>query len=138
MSEMIKILTLKNNVEANLIEQILKENGIPFVIKSFHDNVYDGLFQMQYGWGIIESYEENKEKIVSLYDEMTKETPETVSEESEKSEEIKNNKRLMPISVIILLSVILMSVLLSIAGKYCFHDGKSEVPEKTATTRSMK
>jgi type III secretory pathway lipoprotein EscJ len=42
-----------NEAEANVIKSILKEHGIPAEIKSFHDTAYDGLFQSQYGWGLI-------------------------------------------------------------------------------------
>ncbi|MBW2410717.1 MAG: DUF2007 domain-containing protein [Deltaproteobacteria bacterium] len=42
-----------NEAEANLIKSLLAEHGIYAEIKSFHDTAYDGLFQFQYGWGII-------------------------------------------------------------------------------------
>jgi hypothetical protein len=40
-------------VEAQLMESILKEKGLPHRIRSFHDTAYDGLFQFQKGWGEI-------------------------------------------------------------------------------------
>ena len=43
----------ENEAEANVIKSILEENGIYAEIKSFHDTAYDGLFQSQYGWGVI-------------------------------------------------------------------------------------
>jgi type III secretory pathway lipoprotein EscJ len=52
-------LTLKtlmqpeNEAEANVIKSVLEEHGIYAEIKSFHDTAYDGLFQSQYGWGLI-------------------------------------------------------------------------------------
>ena len=52
-------LTLKtlmqpeNEAEANVIKSVLAEHGIYAEIKSFHDTAYDGLFQSQYGWGLI-------------------------------------------------------------------------------------
>ena len=42
-----------NEAEANLIKSLLAEHGIYAEIRSFHDTAYDGLFQFQYGWGII-------------------------------------------------------------------------------------
>ena len=42
-----------NEAEANVIKSILEEHGISAEIKSFHDTAYDGLFQSQYGWGLI-------------------------------------------------------------------------------------
>jgi len=43
----------ENEAEANVIKSVLEENGISAEIKSFHDTAYDGLFQSQYGWGLI-------------------------------------------------------------------------------------
>jgi hypothetical protein len=50
---MIKLITPENEAEANVIKSILEENGIYAETKSFHDTAYDGLFQSQYGWGLI-------------------------------------------------------------------------------------
>ena len=43
----------ENDAEANVIKSVLAEHGIYAEIKSFHDTAYDGLFQAQYGWGLI-------------------------------------------------------------------------------------
>jgi hypothetical protein len=43
----------ENEAEANVIKSVLAEHGIYAEIKSFHDTAYDGLFQAQYGWGLI-------------------------------------------------------------------------------------
>ena len=43
----------ENEAEANAIKSVLADNGIHAEIKSFHDTAYDGLFQSQYGWGVI-------------------------------------------------------------------------------------
>ena len=43
----------ENEAEANVIKSVLEEHGIYAEIKSFHDTAYDGLFQLQYGWGVI-------------------------------------------------------------------------------------
>ncbi len=43
----------ENATEADVIKKILEENGITAEIKSFYDTAYDGLFQAQYGWGVI-------------------------------------------------------------------------------------
>ena len=49
--EFIRIALLESIVEAQLLESILAERRIPHRIRSFHDTAYDGLFQMQKGWG---------------------------------------------------------------------------------------
>jgi hypothetical protein len=43
----------ENEAEANVIKAILEEHGIYAEKKSCHDTAYDGLFQSQYGWGLI-------------------------------------------------------------------------------------
>ena len=48
-----KIAVLENIVEAQVLESILNEENIPHQIRSFHDTAYNGLFQLQLGWGAI-------------------------------------------------------------------------------------
>ena len=43
----------ENEAEANAIKAVLDEQGIYAEVKSFRDTAYDGLFQSQYGWGVI-------------------------------------------------------------------------------------
>jgi len=66
MRSYVKITGLENIVEAQLMESILKEKGIPHRIRSFHDTAYDGLFQFQKGWGEIYAPEEMKEEILEI------------------------------------------------------------------------
>jgi type III secretory pathway lipoprotein EscJ len=47
------LLKPENEAEANVIKSVLDEHGIHATIKSFHDTAYDGLFQSQYGWGLL-------------------------------------------------------------------------------------
>lgn len=50
-NEFVKIATLESLVEAQVMESILTDQRIPHRIRSFHDTAYDGLFQLQKGWG---------------------------------------------------------------------------------------
>ena len=52
-SRFVKIAVLENIIEAQVMESILWEQEIPHRIRSFHDTAYDGLFQLQKGWGEI-------------------------------------------------------------------------------------
>jgi hypothetical protein len=61
-----KILDLNNVIQATKIKEILDQQGIPFIIRSYQDTAYDGLFQHQYGWGVLEADEQYEEKILSL------------------------------------------------------------------------
>jgi cell division GTPase FtsZ len=68
MEEYIKAVTLDNEIEAGLLESILKERDIPHLMRSYHDTAYDGLYQTQKGWGVVnapESYREEIEEILS-------------------------------------------------------------------------
>ena len=49
----IRIAVLENMIEAQIVESVLKDRGIPHRVRSFHDTAYDGLFQLQKGWGEI-------------------------------------------------------------------------------------
>ncbi len=48
-------LLLRNESEASLLHGILEEDGVPHLIRSYHDRAYDGLWQMQEGWGYVET-----------------------------------------------------------------------------------
>jgi hypothetical protein len=67
MSKVIKILTLNNEIEARAMEQLLKDNNIPFNLKSLRDPAYDGIFQVHMGWGFIEAPEDYKDEIINVY-----------------------------------------------------------------------
>lgn len=61
-----RILTLSSEIEAIAIKEILDSNEIPHIIRSYHDSAYDGLFQNQYGWGVLEADETDEVKILDL------------------------------------------------------------------------
>ena len=65
-------IDLKNEFEAEIFTNILKENDIPYAIMSYHSLVYDGIFELQKGWGYVEIPEEFKEKSLKLYDNFKK------------------------------------------------------------------
>ena len=71
MDKPVKILVLNNEIEATLFEQILKDRNIPFLIRTFHDSAYDGIWQNQAGWGHVMAPAEYKEEILKLYSEMS-------------------------------------------------------------------
>jgi hypothetical protein len=50
-NDFVKIASLESLVEAQVLESILTDQHIPYRIRSFHDTAYDGLFQLQKGWG---------------------------------------------------------------------------------------
>lgn len=62
-----KIIVVNNEVEARLMESILKEEEIPYLLKSYHDSAYDGIWQAQKGWGHIEAPSDCKDRILAIY-----------------------------------------------------------------------
>lgn len=67
----VKVLLFNNEFEAKLLDEILNEKNIPHLIRSYHDSVYDGLWQMQSSWGLIEAPEEYREEIIQIYSQMS-------------------------------------------------------------------
>jgi hypothetical protein len=74
MNKPVKILLLKNEIEAMLLDEILTEKEIPHLIRSYHDSAYDGLWQLQSGWGHLEAPEEFTDEILSAYKKMSEES----------------------------------------------------------------
>ena len=52
-SDMVKIHTVENRFEADLLMQALREERIPAMLRRFEETAYDGLFVTQMGWGAI-------------------------------------------------------------------------------------
>jgi hypothetical protein len=71
MTKAVKILVLNNEIEAKLLSGILKEKNIPHLIRSYHDSAYDGLWQIQSGWGHLEAPPEYKKEILKIYEEIS-------------------------------------------------------------------
>lgn len=71
MTKAVKILVLDNEIEAKLLSGLLSEKSIPHLIRSYHDSVYDGLFQLQSGWGHLEAPEKYREEILKIYKGMS-------------------------------------------------------------------
>jgi len=51
----IKIAVLENAFEAQLLISMLVQYDIPHRVRSYHDTAYNGLYQLQKGWGEIYS-----------------------------------------------------------------------------------
>jgi type III secretory pathway lipoprotein EscJ len=83
---MIKLITPENEAEANVIKSILEENGIYAEIQSFHDTAYDGLFQSQYGWGLIRVSEADFGEAKRIIQEWKDATPEELPWENDSND----------------------------------------------------
>jgi hypothetical protein len=65
-----KVLVLSNEVKARLLESILKEQEIPHVLRTYHDSVYDGIYQLQKGWGHVEAPSRFAARIKRIYQDL--------------------------------------------------------------------
>jgi hypothetical protein len=65
-NDYVPVAKLENIFEAQLVESVLKEENVPFRIRSFHDTAYDGLFQTQKGWGEVWAPESFKDYIIEI------------------------------------------------------------------------
>jgi hypothetical protein len=81
MQDFTKLLVLRNEVEAHMMQQALTDLGIPHLIRSYHDSAYDGLFQTQKGWGHIESSPDRKDEIRAIYEELVGSAPDHPAQE---------------------------------------------------------
>jgi len=71
MTDPVRILMLKNQIEALLLDEILTEKEIPHIIRSYRDSAYDGLWQTKTGWGHLEAPGEYADEILKIYNEMS-------------------------------------------------------------------
>ena len=68
------IIELANGVEANLLSALLKEEEIPHYIRSYGDLAYNGIFQLQKGWGTVESPREYRSRILEILEGLRERT----------------------------------------------------------------
>ena len=68
----VKTAILENENEARLLESILKDRGVPHLLRSYHDTAFDGLFQSQKGWGSISAPESYQEEILEIISDLRK------------------------------------------------------------------
>ena len=67
-----KITVAENKFEADLIAHTLQEEGIPYMIRSYHDTAYNGIFIPQKGWAAVMVPEELEEKASDIIAELRK------------------------------------------------------------------
>jgi hypothetical protein len=70
MEQFKKILTLENEIEAQLLDSVLTERDIPHLMRSYYDSAYNGIFQTQKGWGVVMAPLIFKETITSIYQDL--------------------------------------------------------------------
>ena len=64
------IATLENQFEAEILEQVLKDQQIPALFRSYEDLAYGSLYQSQKGWGSIWAPPEYEAEILAFLEEI--------------------------------------------------------------------
>lgn len=70
MEKLEKIAVVDNEVQAELVDSVLSERGIPHLMRSYHDSAYDGIFQTHGGWGHIEAPQSFKDEILAVIEDI--------------------------------------------------------------------
>ena len=70
MEDFVKAVVLDNDIEAQLLASILSEREIPHRLQSYHDTAFDGLHQVQKGWGIVAAPEPLVPQIQDILEEL--------------------------------------------------------------------
>ena len=65
-----RLLTLENRFEADLVSQALEAEGIEFVVKTFHDTAYNGLFETQKGYALLLVEEARQDEAREIVDQV--------------------------------------------------------------------
>lgn len=86
-----KIAILEGMIEAQLVCSVLDERHIPHMVRSFHDTAYDGLYQIQQGWGELRAPSAHQAEILEIIESLRSENVEI--DESEFEVENGNNDK---------------------------------------------
>ncbi len=62
MSKMKKITIVENRFEADLLSDALEAEGLDFIIRSYQDTAYDGLFVTQKGYAALLVNEDDEQR----------------------------------------------------------------------------
>jgi hypothetical protein len=73
MDEYVKVASLDNDIEAQLLHSILTERDIPHMMRSYYDTAYDGLYQTQKGWGYVSAPKPYHDEILEILTDIRKE-----------------------------------------------------------------
>ncbi len=68
--EIVDIAKLESAVEAGLLGAILEEKEIDHMILSYHDTAYDGIFQVQKGWGVIRGPKSTADEVLAVLEDI--------------------------------------------------------------------
>lgn len=80
-TEFVKIIILEDPFESQIVAAALEDEGIPHLIRSYHDTAYDGLYQAQKGWGEVRAPAAYRDQIVHLVTDVRTHEQESTDDE---------------------------------------------------------
>ncbi|MFM1943239.1 MAG: hypothetical protein RI897_2221 [Verrucomicrobiota bacterium] len=69
-AHLVKVAVLDTEVQAELVGAVLRDQGIPHILRTYRDSAYDGLFQGMRGWGHVEAAERDREAVLQVIRDM--------------------------------------------------------------------
>ena len=67
---MIRVAGIENRFEADVVSDALEQEGIRYMIRTFEDSAYDGLFVTQKGYANLLVEEEDKDRVLALLEDV--------------------------------------------------------------------
>ncbi|MGC8828428.1 MAG: hypothetical protein ACP5MG_05515 [Verrucomicrobiia bacterium] len=67
------IATLDDEVQAERLDGVLSQRNIPYLIISYHDSAFDGLFSGYKGWGCVKAPASHREEILTILNDIKSE-----------------------------------------------------------------
>ncbi len=68
----VKVKTIDNQFEADVLKDAMEKEGIPVLVRSFQDTMFNGIYIPQKGWGIIEVPDDFRERAKKIIDDFSK------------------------------------------------------------------
>ena len=72
-----KIAVLDGMIETQLVSSVLDERRIPYLVRSYHDTAYDGLYQAQKGWAELRAPYSHQAEILEILESLRSENMKT-------------------------------------------------------------
>jgi hypothetical protein len=86
MEKLEKIAVLDNEVQAELVDSVLEERGIPHLLQCYHDSALDGIYQARAGWGHIEAPGDSRDEILAVIEDLKRQASSATAPEEPSAE----------------------------------------------------
>jgi hypothetical protein len=86
MEKLEKIAVLDSEVQAELVDSVLSERGIPHLMQSHHDSALVWYNQTRSGWGHIEASGDSRDEILAVIEELKRQASSATAPEEPSAE----------------------------------------------------